>query len=343
MTIKKPSKAFIDADVMLFQAASKGEQVVYTYHDSTGNEVARFNSAGAGKKWIEEVSTFGVDFEHGYEGDVKDLTRGQHFEDVGFEECKKAWEGSLKYLLEDINNFSEGIKHTILVSPASGLKNFRYDVGTLNPYKGNRKDTRLPKYLEETRKWVQGLSNVKSPRVRYEIDDVCLAYSQLNGEKGLAVAVDKDVRTASGCWVYHYGDMEEPEYSDPNTVGFLDWDGKKMRGLGYLFLFYQSCCGDIVDGYKGIPKFGPAKAFKLLKDYNNKPLIYMNEIISLCIKEYEKGFGKEYTYKSCLDDKEMIATPFDLFRENLNLAYMVKGDTDSAEKSVLKYLNKENV
>lgn len=340
---KKPTVAFIDADVILYKAASSGEQVVYTYHDIDGEEVARFTSAEAGKKWLEEVEVFAVDFEFGYEGDIQDLTRQQHFEDKGFDKCKEAWENSIKYLLEDLNKFSEGIEYTILISPATGLKNFRYDVGTLHHYKGGRDKTRLPKYLEETRKWVQSLPNVKSPKVRYEIDDVCLAYAQLNKENGMAVAVDKDCRIAVGCWVYHYEDMDTPEFSEPDTVGFLDWDGKKMRGLGYLFLLYQALSGDSCDSYYGIPRFGPAKAYKLLKDYNNKPLTYMDEILKLCIKQYEKGFGEKYVYKSCLTGEEVEATPYDLFKENLTLAYMVKGDKDSVDKSVLKYLKKEDV
>lgn len=339
----KPTKVFVDSDVLLFQAASAGEQVKYCYKDPEGNIIAEFNSAKDGKAWLDESEMMGCDIEFGYQGDLTELVREQYFVDKGFDECKKAWETAIDYMSKDLEQWNKGMKITYLISPATGLRNFRYDLATLHPYKGSRKDSRAPKYLEQLRSWVQSLPDVKSPKVRYEIDDVCLAYSQKNGENGLAVAVDKDVRTGVGCWVYHYGFMEEPEWSDPDTVGYLEYDGKKMSGLGYLFLLHQAVSGDQIDGYKGIPKFGAKKAYDLLSPYNNKPVSYMGEIIELCIEQYRKHFGDEHHYKHHETGEPITAKPYDLFLENLNMAYMVKSNKDSAEQSIMKYLGKDEV
>lgn len=338
----KPTKAYIDSDVMLFQAASAGEKVNYVYYDGSV-PVARFESAKDGKNWLAEMELLGCDPEFGFGGDPDTLTRETEWVDVGFDECKEAWNSSFEFLEKDLLKWSPDIKITTLISPATGVENFRYAIADLKPYKGDRSKTRKPKYLEQTREYVQSLPNVKSPKSKLEIDDWCLAYAQRDGQDGLAVAIDKDVRTAKGCWVYHYGDMDEPEWSDDNTVGYVDWDGKKMRGLGYLFLLYQTCSGDSCDGYSGIPKFGAAKSFKLLSPYNNKPLSEMDQVLKACLVEYEKGFGKEYVYKSCLTGDNVTAAPYDLMKQNLSLAYMLKGSKDSAEKSVLKYLNREYV
>lgn len=341
---KKPTVAFIDSDVILFKSASAGEQVVYTYHDTDGKEVARFTSAEAGKKWLEEVEVFGVDFEFGYEGDVKDLTRQQHFEDKGFDKCKEAWENSVKYLEEDLLKFNDELEFHYYISSASGLKNFRYDVATIACYKGNRDDTRKPKYLEELRSWCISKENVKAPRIKFEIDDMVNALAKKYGEDGLVVSYDKDVQGVSGAWFYMPDDYDTPVYSSEKIVGELELlPSNKVKGHGVIFWLWQCMASDTADNIKGCKGVGKKKAYDILKDYSGKPIEELPNLLTVVAKVFKKEYGDSYTYTHCYTKEKVTVSWYEVFRENLGLVMMLANQDDSVDKSILKYLKKEDV
>lgn len=342
---KKPTKAFIDGDVILFTSASAGEQVVYTYKDKDDNEVARFNSADEGRKWIEETEAFGVDFQFGYDGDVLELVREQHFEDLGFDKCKDAWKTSTSYLEKDLKTFNKDITFNYYISAATGLRNFRYDLATIAKYKDNRSNTRKPKYLEELRAWCIEQDNVKAPKIKYEIDDMVNALAKKHGEDGLVISYDKDCQGISGAWFYMPDDYDEPVYSDPELVGKLTIDdyGKKVHGFGNLFWLWQCMASDTADNIKGCKGIGKKKAYDILKDYSEKPISYLPEVLAVVGKVFKKAYGDNYTYKHCYTGEEMTVGWYDVFKENLGLVMMLANQNDNVEKSILKYLDKEVV
>lgn len=344
---KKPSKAFIDADVMLFQAASKGEQVWYIYYDKSGDEVARFSSAKEGDEWLVEKDLFGFDLKFGCEEDSEFLkkSRKQHFEDLGFEKCQEAWGSSVKYLEKDLLSFNKDMEFQYYISAATGLRNFRYDLATIAKYKDNRNETRKPKYLEELRTWCIKQDNVKAPKIKFEIDDMVNALAKKYGEDGLVVSYDKDCQGISGAWYYMPSDYDEPAYSSSKVVGklFYDETSKKVSGCGTLFWLWQCMASDTADNIKGCKGIGKKKAYDILKDYSEKPVSYLPEVLAVVGRVFKKAYGDEYTYKHCYTEEEMKVGWYEVFKENLGLVMMLANQNDSVEKSILKFLNKEYV
>lgn len=338
---KKPTKAFIDLDMLLFAAASAGEKVQYDYTDPSGKVVATFDSAEKGKRWLEEFKTFQADFEYNCECEPDELTRSDaYYVDKGVDECYKAFDSKLKTLLDDIK-----IKDWKgYVSAASGIENFRYSIATLFKYKGGRGKNRKPIHLEATRAYAVKNPNITAPKIAFEVDDLVNAMALRHGEDGMAYAQDKDVAGLSGAWFYCPTNYEEPVYSDPSVVGKLELreDGKVI-GWGTLFWLWQCLASDPVDNIKGCNKIGAKKAYEMLLPFSEKPRSELPEALKVVAKAFKKEYGEEYKYKHCYTGEDMLVSWYDVMKENLGLVMMLKDQNDSVEKSILKHLDKEYV
>lgn len=320
---KAPQKAFIDGDMILFAAASIGEQIWYVGKSPEGKEIARFDSAHAYKGWLEDIEIFGTGISDGY--NPEEITRETEWEILDFEDCKKTFEKSVKQWAK-ASNCKE---YTCYISKASGLKNFRYEVATIKPYKGGREDSHKPHYLEPLRKWAATLDYVKMARGTVEVDDVVCALAQRNGKRGCVVAGDKDSRTVSGCYVLIPGEMEKPAFSSPKIVGKLKRNAKnKVVGLGWLYLMFQALQGDSADNIGGCKGVGEAKAFSLLIDYHNQPIDRLEELVHTVCKEYEKAYGDSFKYTHCITGEELEVSWKEVMIENLHLLYMKKSQSD---------------
>ncbi len=168
----------------------------------------------------------------------------------------------------------------------SGKNNFRYDIATVKPYKGNRKDLEKPIHFENV-KWYL-ISRYKAIIVDgMEADDALAihqsSYKGLFGEQETVICSrDKDLRQVSG-WHYGWEVGLQPEYKLKwvTELGELnatykdtisEKTGKELRtfkklsGVGYLWFCAQILTGDATDNIPGLPKFGPKRAFELLRD-----------------------------------------------------------------------------
>lgn len=130
----------------------------------------------------------------------------------------------------------------------TGKNNFRIDVATTAPYKGNRKSEKpvhynlLREYLEAS--WGASVSE------SIEADDVLAIRATELGESSVIVSLDKDLDQVPG---WHYNFAKKNLYQIDEQTG--------------LFLFYkQMLTGDRVDNIKGVRGIGDVKAEKLLKD-----------------------------------------------------------------------------
>lgn len=318
-----PSKAFIDGDMLLFAAASIGEQIWYVAKDKEDNEIDRFESANAYKIWLDDIELFGQALSDGV--NPEEITRHVEYEVKDFEDSKKAFESLVNEWVKGsgCDNF------TVYLSKATGAENFRYEVATIKPYKGSRKDVHKPHYLEPLRKWAAKLPYVKMARGTVEVDDVVCALAQRNGKNGCVVAGDKDSRTSMGCYVYIPDEMKKPALSAGHVVGRIRKNDKnKVVGLGYLFLFYQALAGDSADNIGGCKGIGTAKAFSLLEEFHNQPIDRLDDLLDTVCQAYKKAYGNRFTYKHHTTEEEMIATWQDVLIENLHLLYMKKSQND---------------
>jgi hypothetical protein len=176
----------------------------------------------------------------------------------------------------------------------SGKNNFRYDIATVKPYKGNRKNLEKPIHFENV-KWFL-ISRYNAIIVDgMEADDALAIHqtAEVSEEKivGLGIQTvhptvictrDKDLRQVPG-WHYGWEVGLQPEYpltfvdelgelnatykeSISKSTGLPTKSFKKLSGTGYLFFCSQILTGDSTDNIPGLKGCGPKKAYDLLSD-----------------------------------------------------------------------------
>ena len=144
----------------------------------------------------------------------------------------------------------------------TGKTNFRFEVATTVPYKGNRKDAPKPKHYDALRKHLMKLGAKMSDGEEAD-DSVGIASTEGNY---WIVHVDKDLDQLPG---WHYNPVKDEEYYVTEFEG--------------LYSFYkQILTGDRVDNIEGIRGIGPVKADKILKDCTTE-----EELYAACIKAYD--------------------------------------------------------
>jgi 5'-3' exonuclease len=175
----------------------------------------------------------------------------------------------------------------------TGKNNFREEVATLKKYKGNRKDAK-PFHYQNLKEYAKASYNVQFVD-GLEADDL-MCIEQTNRLKLLDTIIcsrDKDLRQCQG---FHYG-WEcglQPEYGPKRVKGFGEIkliSPSKLTGTGNLFFYAQCLMGDPVDNIPGLPKCGPVKAYKTLKECKTDEEAY-EKVLELYNKHYEEE-GKE--------------------------------------------------
>lgn len=326
-TPPQPKIVYMDLDAVLFAAASAGEQINYVAKTPEGEEVARFKSASEYKNWLATCEEFGIDMDFGFEGDFETLERHTEYEIKEFKECKKTFRSMVQTWFE-----RSGCEEMVgYVSKASGEKNFRYAVATVQPYKGSRKESRKPHYLEELRKYVKGLPYMKTSRGSVEVDDVVCALAQRKGWRGCVMGVDKDARGSNNTHVFIPEEMEYPEFSSNKIVGRLYKSNKgKVQGLGTLFWLWQALAGDPVDKIPGCKGVGAEGAFKVLQEFDGVDVKYLPDAVKAVAEEFNKKYGTDYSYVYPHHEtgEEIKATGMELFIEMSILVYMKKNQKD---------------
>lgn len=168
---------------------------------------------------------------------------------------------SLKECYEDaLDQFDKIAKMTAadeVILCITTSKCFRYEL--LPTYKGNRTQRR-PAILKELQATVQARKPHTVMAVRgLEADDVCgIAMGTLTmaGRDCVVVSIDKDLKCIPGKFL-HMPPPHNPSGREPTWYETSEDEADR-------FHLYQTMVGDPVDGYTGIPGFGPARANKLL-------------------------------------------------------------------------------
>jgi len=328
---KKPTKIILDCDGLLFTAASAGQQVYYTYSTPKGVPVAQFDSAKAGKNWLESVEFFGCDAEQGYEGDHSLLVRTVEYEIGSLKTATDTFDRLLKEILKEIPHKQWRGK----VASKQGARNHRMDKCSIVEYKGNRKNAGKPHYLEDVRRHALTYKQITKTIGIYESDDNVLSLAEKHGSDCMAIMWEKDVMVAKGTWLYAPNLMKEPYYSQPDVIGELWIDHRgKIAGCGFLFCISQSVTGDTADHYKGLEGMGEKGAYELLKQFSGKGWGVLEDAIHTVLEAFRKRYGESYKYKHCMTGEDMDVTFRDVFIENLTLAYMIKDKDDAPHESI---------
>ena len=195
----------------------------------------------------------------------------------------------------------------------SGKGNFRYEVATTKPYKGNREAAPKPYYYDFIRNYLvaaYGASIVDG----IEADDILAVRATEIGDTACIVSQDKDLRGTKLCWHYSVEVGRSPEFGPvfADEVGWIELKKNKIKGVGPKFFYSQMITGDQVDNIGGLPRKGPAAAFKLLDECKTEYSCFRSvcrlyrEVIGDNWKEY---FHEQYSLLHMLrsvDDYERI-------------------------------------
>jgi len=156
----------------------------------------------------------------------------------------------------------------------SGKDNFRKELATILPYKGNRKDLHKPKYYAQIgdyliNRWHAVVANGQ------EADDA-LGIAQCTAPPASTVIVttDKDLQQIPG-WNYNWV---------KDVLVYLDTDEADMM------LFYQMLVGDTSDNIPGINQIGDKRAKKVINDCDGHI-----DLVRECVQEYyRKQYGEDW-------------------------------------------------
>lgn len=206
-------------------------------------------------------------------------------------------------MLENRISHSHAIIETTLkpVFFFTGSTNFRNEISTTG-YK--LRAGRKPFHYWNIRAYLHGKYECYTHE-GLEADDLLAIELTKNPDNAIIISIDKDLLQVPGHhYMFEYGNVASFGPHKVEGYGKLWLDGTKLRGYGDKFFFAQCIMGDPVDSIIGIPKKGPAAAYKLLID----------------TKTYEEGFeAVREAYKAFYGDEGDAK-----FKENAQLLWMVR-------------------
>ncbi len=160
----------------------------------------------------------------------------------------------------------------------TGKTNFRNEVATTVPYKGNRKDFVKPKHYEALREHLIRLGAVTTEGE--EADDA-VAIESSRGYYWL-VHQDKDLNQLPG---HHYNPVTDERYF------VSEFEGLKS-------FYTQLLTGDRTDNIQGLKQIGPKKAEKILADCKTE-----QEMFEAVKKAYE---SKEEPFDRLIENGKLL-------------------------------------
>lgn len=201
-------------------------------------------------------------------------------------------------------------------NPEDYVPNFRETMTVTKEYKGHRKQDKPFHYHNMTEYLVANYDCVIAKGL--EADDLLSISQNSNnssetGYETIICSRDKDLRITPGLhytWACGKSPALMPYRVD--KLGTLEYkENRKLFGTGLKFFYSQMLMGDPADNIPGIPKLGPAYAFKLLNDCESE-----EELAKRVYEEYVKYCEKTYP------ENKNMATEY--FREQADLLWIIQ-------------------
>lgn len=189
----------------------------------------------------------------------------------------------------DYQAFALGNSKTVLVSiedkygPVNGhiyltgKGNFREQVATIKPYKGNRDAKHKPKYYNEIRDYMLEVWGGKLV-TGYEADDELGMLQTYMGDNSIIVTIDKDL------------DMIQGHHFNP-TTGDQYYCSEQFANSRF---FWQMLVGDQVDNIPGIRGIGPKTADKIVEECRADVDAMRHVVQEKYAKQYGEGWEEAY-------------------------------------------------
>lgn len=153
-----------------------------------------------------------------------------------------------------------------------GKGNFRNELATILPYKGNRSEFMKPFYYKEIRDYLLERYNAILVEGQETDDAVGIRATEL-GDECIIVTTDKDLDTIPG---WHYNWVKKNLY----YVKEID---------SYRAFYSQLLTGDSTDNIPGLAGVGPKTAAKILKGYT-KPRGMFQAVLAEYVTRCPCGF-----------------------------------------------------
>tara|TARA_R110000822_G_scaffold36266_6_gene102176 strand:+ start:2443 stop:3213 length:771 start_codon:yes stop_codon:yes gene_type:complete len=182
----------------------------------------------------------------------------------------------------------------------TGKDNFRYDIATVKPYKGNRSAKPKPFYLESTRKLLESYGAVVCDGM--EADDMLAVRAREMEYKDCCICSrDKDLRMVP-CMQYSWEVGLQPEWGPElvDTLGELHFrfsdkilkNGeksnaiKKVWGTGLKWFYAQLIIGDATDNISGLEGKGGGLVHQIIH-----PCTSEEELFTAAFNAYTDKYG----------------------------------------------------
>lgn len=173
------------------------------------------------------------------------------------------------------------IKEEQIYITSNDKSNFRFDLATIQPYKGNRKASGKPQHFHALREILveEYGAEVISDQ---EADDMMAIEACKDPGKTIIASKDKDLRMVPG-WHWEMDRDQEPFLSSDPGVLMLKRQSSgrcKCFGFGIKWFWFQCIVGDRVDNIPGLPKMGDVTAYKALAPLHDATTLY-NKVLSM--------------------------------------------------------------
>lgn len=174
--------------------------------------------------------------------------------------------------------------------------NFRDAVAEKKIYKGNRKNEK-PFHYDNLTAYI--LANYDTRvAIGMEADDLMSIDQWARVKEGhldtIICTRDKDLRITPGMhFGWSCGRQEQFGPTRVSEIGSLELKGgKKLVGTGLKFFYSQVITGDAVDNVPGLPRGGPALAFKTLSECETE--VEMFEAVAALYEERVEGDWRKF-------------------------------------------------
>jgi len=231
-------KVLIDADVILYSCGFSAETLIWR--------------AVAGDKTLASFS---------YKKELNEWAKSMGLNDTEYEAIRDIDVSPVAYAL---GNAKQLINRIILRTKAdeyqlyiTGKGNYREEIATIKPYKGNRDSSRKPHHFDSLKRYL--VDNWGALIVDgIEADDAMgIAQSTCEGDTCIAT-IDKDLDMIPG-WHYNW---------NKDLLYFTDEE------TSITWFYAQLIMGDTVDNIQGIPGAGKGKAKQALMDCDGEEDMY---------------------------------------------------------------------
>lgn len=289
----KPTIVIWDSDSLAYRAAAATEaRSVEVTHVPT-NKTKIFKNRTECKEHLENIGKT-------FEPDV------YKFRDIQEPEPIAHTIKSMKNIIEKTNGKLFADEYLMCIE---GKGNFRASLPYPSHYKGNRtglrplnlKEAKMHLYRHHPSYVAQGC----------EVDDAVIfkGYEYLkNGYNVILASQDKDAMSATGLSLYDFTNDAAEVLTVPD-FGYLEDTGKKVKGVGFLWLCYQMVRGDTVDNLNpseiARKRFGDKSAYALLKDAKNR-----QEALQLVQQQYKEWYGNGVKYVDCFGVERFVHYDF---------------------------------